>query len=430
MPTLLRGPWFVALCALNAAIGCSSRPLGNLPSESDASIEPDQHSPGIDAGPETSADSAPDACVPPSCAYGAMQLWQEPITDYIQDAAELLKVDQTKLHRSIDDLSVFDGRLYFGYGDATLNAGRVVPIQIRYWADPGDSAPLVDLQETTEEEIAQFRVFGDTLYVPGVDATEDAFLGNVFSRNAGGEWIRHRSVYGGVHVHDVAEFKSALYSCGSGARDLDTWNTGKVRSFLWRSLDDGNTWETVAEVPNDTTGDRRWVQMLPFQDRLLLFGYRTNSTGSINALLSDSFDGNVVTKTTIGAGHFVVGTELVHPGIGVIRGVAATVDPLLHETLVVRQGDSSGERILEGKVVLDLAVVEPGKAVLVVGETDAYPSPATPTPWHVLFTEDWASFRELATGQSDGWPTAVAYWKGGLYVGTDDGKVYRSLPQE
>jgi len=210
--------------------------------------------------------------------------------------------------------------------------------------------------------------------------------------------------------------------------DLAAWNTGKVRSFLWRSLDQGDTWETVGEVPNDTTGDRRWVQMLAFQDRLLLFGYRTNSSGSINALLSDAFDGNVLSKTAIGSKHFVVGTELVHPGIGVIRGVAATVDPLLHETLVVRQGDTAGERILEGKVVLDVAEVEPGKSVLLVGETDEYPSPATPSPWHVLYTEDWASFDEIAAGESETWPTAVAYWQGGLYVGTDDGKVYRSLP--
>jgi hypothetical protein len=27
------------------------------------------------------------------------------------------------------------------------------------------------------------------------------------------------------------------------------------------------------------------------------------------------------------------------------------------------------------------------------------------------------------------WPTAVAWWRGGLYVGTGNGHVYRSVPE-
>lgn len=409
-------------------------------SDSSSSSDPPQLDASSDAAPEASPDAGLDSaveadaalpCPVESCTFGPLELWSQPIDDYINAAAAGLSVDPMDLHRSIDDLMVFEDRLYFGYGDATLNAGRVVDIQVRYFASPGNPTPLVDFAKTTEEEVEHFRKFGDKLYIPGVDATEDAFLGNVFVRPKGGEWIRHRSVQGGVHVHDVAEFKGALYACGSGALDLETWNTNKIHSFLWKSVDGGATWETAAEVPNEQVGDRRFVQLAPLPEQLLVFGY--SSTGnSITKLLSHTWDGTALTDNTLASKHFVIATELADDSTAVLRAVNASTDPLIHEVLAIVAGSSAPKVVagLTGKVVLDIHVYEPGKAVLVVGETDKYPSDPDPTPWHVLQTSDWVEFKELASSTYPYWPTSVALWQGGLYVGTQDGKIFRSVPAQ
>ncbi len=83
---------------------------------------------------------------------------------------------------------------------------------------------------------------------------------------------------------------------------------------------------------------------------------------------------------------------------------------------------------LQGKTVIDLMVIEPGKAVLLVADGDAYPAPADPPVIHLLYTEDLKSFTELLSGPVSSWPTAVAFWRGGLYVGLDTGEVLRSVP--
>ena len=416
-----------SLCVLLSA--CSSAEPAAQPA-SDAALEPadaalEQVDPELpDASSEESA-----ACTIDTCTFAAPELWSKPVADYIQAASDGLQVDSMELHRSIDDLMVFEDRLYFGYGDATLNAGRVVDIQVRYFSETGGPQPLVDFEKTTEEELEHYRRFGDSLYIPGVDATEDQFLGNVFVRPQGGSWTRQRSVQGGVHVHDVAVFGSELYACGSGALDLETWNQGMVHSFLWRSHDQGQSWQAVAEVANDQIGDRRWVQLVPFPQRLLVFGYSTDAKGSIVKLLSNAWDGTQMTDTAIGSKHFVLSSEVMDATTAVLRVVKVTA-PLQFQLLKVAADGTTGAVVaaLSGKTVLDIHVFEPGKAVLVVSETDAYPLPYNTTPWHVLYTSDWSSFRELTTGSTTYWPTAVAYWKGGLYVGTENGLVYRSVP--
>lgn len=183
-----------------------------------------------------------------ACTFELPAVWQEPVADYVAAASASGALDMGTLQKSINDLMVYGDRMYFGYGDATLNAGTVVPIELRFWDDPAAPAPSAEPVVTTEEVISLYRRFDDLLVVPGVDAIEDNFLGNILVKSGGEPFVRHRSIYGGVHVHDTALFQGALYTCGSGTIDLETWNLGKVHSWLWRSTDLGESWEALYEV--------------------------------------------------------------------------------------------------------------------------------------------------------------------------------------
>lgn len=383
-----------------------------------------------DAGAETDGDSDADtveACDIADCDYPALTLWQEPLLDYIE--ATKGKLSQARLRKSIADFIVFDDRLYFGYGDADLNAGRVTDILVRYFESPEATSYEAEATKTDEEEIALFRKFGDTLYIPGVDATEDGWLGNVFTKPSGGELKKHRTVTGGVHVHDIAVWKGDIYACGSGAPGPDEWNTGQVRSYLWKSEDQAESFEAVAEIENIEQGDRRYVHMIPFPDELLVFGYRTNPQYNIVELLSDSWDGEKLTEADKIPGYFIDQTELFDEETAIVRGVYA-LGELRPETLVLKASDEEAKVVeaLSGKTVLDMLVIEPGKALVLAMEGSEYPMPKDPLAFEILYTEDFESFTTLLSNEAPAaYPTAIGYWKGGIYLGFANGQIWRSL---
>lgn len=420
-----------SLSALLAAILAGSLAITACGSSSDA--EPPDGNPGqdqSDAGSdvEGDADEPKTPCSLAECEYSPLALWQEPIADYIATAGP--KLGKSRLRKSIADFIVFDERLYFGYGDADLNAGRVTDIQVRYFASPEDTSFAAEDVKTDEEEIANYRKFGDRLYVPGVDATEDAWLGNILSKPSGGNFTKHRTVTGGVHVHDIAEWQGALYACGSGAPGPDEWNTGKVRSYLWKSDDAAESFTAAGEIENIEQGDRRYTHMIPFADELLVFGYRTNPQYSIVELLSDSWDGTTLSHADKTPGRFIEGTELFDEATAILRAVDATKTPLKSETLVLRNGQGEAEIIegLQGNTVLDVMIIEPGKAIFIAIEGDEYPLPKKSPPFEILYTEDLESFTKLLDAEAPAaWPTSVAHWKGGIYVGLANGQVWRSI---
>lgn len=420
-----------SLSALVAIFLAGSFAITGCSSSSDADPPDNPGQTDDDAGSDADnpdADEPEDPCAIADCEYPPLSLWQEPLLDYIE--ATKGKLSQSRLRKSIADFIVFDERLYFGYGDADLNAGRVTDIQVRYFEAPEDTSYSAEDVKTDEEEIAVFRKFGNKLYIPGVDATEDAWLGNVLSKPSGGKFTKHRTVTGGVHVHDIAEFQGNLYACGSGAPGPEEWNTGQVRSYLWKSEDAAESFEAVAQIENIEVGDRRYVHMIPFPDELLVFGYRTNPEYSIVELLSDSWDGETLSQANKVPGRFIEQTELFDEETAIIKGVWAASSPLKWETLVLRAGEDEAETIegLEGKTVLDVMILEPGKAIFVVIEGDEYPLPKQIPPFEILYTENLVSFTKLAEGEAPAaWPTAVAHWKGGIYLGLANGQIWRSL---
>ena len=162
--------------------------------------------------------------------------------------SELYKSGGYIYARNIWDMQVFSGKLYIGAGNSNNkgpapNAGRV-PV---FSFDPR-SSKFVNEYVVAEEQIDRFRVIGDTLYIPGHDATQKWNFGNFYTRTGTGEWKKYRTIPNALHVYDIALYHKTLFTAlglynisGVGMSDSNgkSWSIqnigisfGRIYSFL------------------------------------------------------------------------------------------------------------------------------------------------------------------------------------------------------
>ncbi len=330
--------------------------------------------------------------------------------------------------RGVHDLAVYDDRLFVGYGDADVNLGRVIPIEVRAFRSDTDPTATAEFA-TAEEQVEQYRVLDGTLWIAGVDATEDAWLGNVY-RRTGGQWVKLRTVQNGVHVHDVATWGGAVWAVGSGGTP-DEWNARDIYGHLWRSTDRGQTFTIAARHHNQRMGDARWVRILPLTESLLLFGYRTDNTGRAS-IVNARFDGTTAAPLAEDdplRASFIVETLPLPGGRGIARGAvnnpagaglvhrAYRVDPAGRATVVMP---------LEGRAILDIAPVADTAELLVLSAEHGEWGRDRPD-WSLRLdvTRDLVTFDTVARFDTIDAVRSVAAWRGRVYFGRDDGEVLR-----
>jgi len=107
------------------------------------------------------------------------------------------------------DMVVWNDCLYVGSGDYDSNAG---PVDI--WCYDREEDAWGNTGTVPEEEISRFCIIGNTLVIPGVDPTEDWTYGNYY-KFEGDEWIKVRSISGGMHNFDIVEYNGRIF-CGLG----------------------------------------------------------------------------------------------------------------------------------------------------------------------------------------------------------------------
>lgn len=356
--------------------------------------------------------------------------WAEPLTDY--HAAGRAHVGPMGMFmEGVHDLATYDDRLYFGYGDATVNLGRVTPIEVRSFSS--DTATIARSEFTTgEEQLEHFRRLSDGLYIPGEDAVEDALLGNLYLRtDTSTGWAKRRTLTGGVHVHDVAEFEGRLFAVGSGANDLAEWNAGRVFGYLWSSIDGGDSFDVVHRNPNGGVGDSRWTRMLPVGQLLYLFGFQTSQMGSINRLPNRIYNGLFVDE--LGAGHaleplLIIETDPINEQIGFIRGIDAMVQPLRYGLWTIDE-NGAVERVTEfdGKTVVDVFnSEESGETLILTVEGDEWRPMRNTWRMEVWATSDVSAYAPVLAFESDIAVSALAHWRGDLYFANERGVVLRA----
>lgn len=409
---------------------------------------------GADAG-SGGADAGP----PPKIAeqqFGAFEPWATPIDDYLA-VGEMFQ--PSGFRRSITDLAPFGERMFFGYGDADYNLGEHTPIEMRYFASPddpaakptlidgeGQGAPQTTPYQSGEEQIDRYRVLDGVLWQAGIDSTDPDELwtqanttpkgiqGNAY-RLDGDTFVKRRTITGGEHVHDLAAWKGAVYGVGSGADTRMEFEGGMIFRYLWRTTDLGGTFETVKRImhPNPGKGDSRFVHLLPTTNKIYLFGYESVFATNSGTIKNASYDGQTVTDLTMTdplRPIFPDGTLALPDGTGIVYGVDVSTPPS-HLTTghVGADGSLTILSSFVGSTVVDTQLAETGEIVYLATAGDSIGGP-DPTSWDVRVLVADASApdttKELVHLTMDVAPISIAYWRGALFLGTNDGKVLKA----
>jgi hypothetical protein len=201
------------------------------------------------------------------------------------------------LPRTPWDLTLFDGRLYVGLGNASndgpsANAGPVpvlaYSLNRHRWQQEATLA---------EEEISRFVRHGQQLWIPGADARGSWRWGNLYRRSSGeGLWWQERRLPRFIHAYDLAWHQGQMVVAGNVA---DAVATGPERerhgSALAVSRDGGGRWSVqrlagwraTALLP--LAGDLFAVEALPGPGlkRWLQAGGRWQSFAAVHQLRPD-----------------------------------------------------------------------------------------------------------------------------------------------
>lgn len=379
------------------------------------------------AGKRGAGGAPPDDSTLRHATFDSLEIWATPLEDYI--AAGNAEHGAGQFLTAIHDLTVFEDRLYLSYGDANVNMGRTIPIGLRYFAAP-DAPEAITEFVTDEEHIERYRTLDSELWAAGVDATEDAWLGNVYLRPRDGAWHKSRTLEGGVHVHDVGHFDGAHWAVGSGSAPRQ-WTDGDIYAHLWQSTDGGSTFSAVERVHNGGDGDARWVRMLPHEGKLYLFGYTSNAQFQVDALIGATFDGalEMLPEAHPLASVFVSETDTFDNGTGLIRGVDTSAEPLVQRAYFLSDHDARLVEGLVGYTVIDVFehAATRERLLLVLDGDDYQPEPPI-AGWTVrLFvTSDFVELTELFSFTTPTLPSSIALWRDHLFMGAEEGQVFRA----
>jgi hypothetical protein len=140
----------------------------------------------------------------------------------------------TQSHWSLWDLQRWHNRLYIAHGDWFNNTGpvRVLYLDLDTTEFVHDEGFVVD-----EEAIQIFRIYNDTLYVPGADPTEGWDMGNIYFKRWGESWTKQRSIPSSIHLWDVALLGDTWVAVGR------TDASGQPSGAIWTSTDQGQSWD-------------------------------------------------------------------------------------------------------------------------------------------------------------------------------------------
>ena len=245
---------------------------------------------------------------PNNIKYNLPKLWSQPIEDYLAAGEKEYPND---FDTRIGALEVFNQSLWIGYGDTRVNMGSTIPIEFRRFDDPSNNKIISTLvlaenqgakqrtsTDTGEERIIPFNRFLEQLWQAGYDSNNDDELwtqaipgperliqGNIFVlRNNHNKpvWEKRRNIPGGEHVHDLAYLDGAIYAVGSGAANRREWESSSIYRYLWRSDDMGKTFSVFHRKRYSMgDGDTRYRALLPIGKTLYVFGYINPSDNNL-----------------------------------------------------------------------------------------------------------------------------------------------------
>lgn len=168
--------------------------------------------------------------------------------------------------RKINELMLYDGRLYIGHGDWYKNTGPTDVISYDF-----SKKKFVKEHTVDEEAIHRYRRFGKRLLLPGIDSTESWKFGNLYVREASA-WKKFRTIPRGLHVFDFAEYAGRWY-VATGSYFGDT-KKGPWIGAIYSSEDHAMSWRYEYTTESAIGTVSRVTSLMPFKGRLYAFGYQ------------------------------------------------------------------------------------------------------------------------------------------------------------
>jgi hypothetical protein len=356
--------------------------------------------------------------------FSGFSTWNSPIEDFITiNSSEL---GHSNFRSSISELAVYEDNLYIGYGDADLNLGRITQIEVRYFSSLNSTAYNTDFA-TDEEEISLYRKMGDYFVIPGVDATEDNLIGNVYSLSPGGSWYKSRTLEFAWHVHDANILDNNIYAVGSGGT-IDDYNNSTVNAFLWKSEDNGVTFQIQEQLPHpNPPGDHRLTQLLKVSDTLYSFGYY--SSNGVSSGIAYTFDGSDFTEYSEMPPFYVLNTWQLNENSGLIRGVNIGTNLTFGVMYVDSQGIVPITSLNE-ITCYDIFPLDNERALILYRDGNVYPVPEfSVNNFNIGLLDENKNLTILLNHNFEFKPVSIAYWKHHIFVGLENGEVVISTFQ-
>ena len=165
----------------------------------------------------------------------------------------------------INELMIFEDRLYLGHGDWHRNTGVTDVVYYDFRQQEFVKEFTVD-----DEAVVRYRRYGNRLFLPGTDSTESWEFGNLYVHDAQG-WKKHRTIPRGLHVFDFAEYGGRWYvATGSNFGNL---KTGPAIGAIFSSEDQGTTWRYEYTTASALGAVHRLTSLMPYKGSLFAFGY-------------------------------------------------------------------------------------------------------------------------------------------------------------
>jgi hypothetical protein len=175
-------------------------------------------------------------------------------------------VEKVRAAWGINDLKIFNGRLYIGHGDAVVNTGPTDVISYDFKSKTFIHEFVVD-----DEAIYKYQVIDGKLVIPGPDATEEWELGNIYVLTPEG-WVKKRTVTQGIHVNQLSSFKNKWYVATGNYFEFGEDELFAFGGIL-SSEDQGNSWKLDFASPADGMSVFRIGSLISYKDRMYVFPY-------------------------------------------------------------------------------------------------------------------------------------------------------------
>ncbi|RKX68561.1 hypothetical protein DRP43_05440 [candidate division TA06 bacterium] len=174
--------------------------------------------------------------------------------------------EKQKAAWGINELKIFNKKLYIGYGDYGVNTGPTDVIYYDFEKKDFISEFIVD-----EEAIVKYRVVDKRLVIPGIDATENWQFGNIYVLADTG-WAKYRTITNGLHICDIVSFDEKWYVATGNLFDFGE-DEMLVPGAILSSDDRAKSWNFEYTTPCNKNVVFRVHSIVSYKGKLYAFSH-------------------------------------------------------------------------------------------------------------------------------------------------------------